>query len=158
MLSNIYANYITKGISNIQMSEIEIKIVDFNSNFSDLKKIRTAVFIEEQKVPPELEWDDFDNDATHFLAYSNNEPVGTARLLSSGHIGRMAILKGYRNRKIGQNMLKYVIEIAKNKSFSQIELSAQEHAVGFYIKQGFVIISDTYLDAGIPHYDMKYTH
>ena len=140
------------------MSKIEIKIVDFNSNSTDLKSIRTTVFIEEQKVPLELEWDEFDKDATHFLAYYNNIPVGTARLLNDGHIGRMAILKEYRNRKIGQNMLKYVLESAKNKHFTKIELSAQEHAVGFYIKQGFVIISDTYLDAGIPHYDMKYTH
>lgn len=139
------------------MTDIRIKIVDFRTNHLELEKIRTAVFIEEQKVPPELEWDEFDKEAIHFLAYYDNKPVATARLLKDGHIGRMAVLKDYRNRKIGKNMLKYVLKTAKMKSLKTIELSAQKHAVDFYIKQGFIITSDTYLDAGIPHYDMKYT-
>lgn len=138
------------------MNEITIKIVDFNNNFSEIEKIRTAVFIQEQKVPIELEWDEFDNDSTHIIAYYDNKPVGTARLLSDGHIGRMAVLKPYRNRKVGQNMLKYILKIAQNKSINNIELSAQEHAVGFYKKYGFSVVSDVYLDAGIPHFNMKY--
>lgn len=139
------------------MTDIKIKIVDFKSNHIELERIRTAVFIAEQKVPPELEWDEFDKEAIHFLAYYDNKPVATARLLKDGHIGRMAVLKDYRNRKIGKNMLKYVLKTAKMKSLKTIELSAQEHAVDFYIKQGFIITSESYLDAGIPHYDMKYT-
>jgi len=138
------------------MSELVIKTVDFNNNFSEIEKIRTAVFIKEQKVPIKLEWDEFDEDSTHIIAYYNNKPVGTARLLNDGHIGRMAVLKAYRNRNIGQNMLKYILEIAKKQSFKTIGLSAQEHAVEFYKKYGFMVTSDVYLDAGIPHYDMKY--
>lgn len=140
------------------MTKVEIKMVDFTSHYEELKKIRTLVFIEEQNVPKELEWDEFDKDSLHFIAYYNSKPVGTARLLTDGHIGRMAILKEFRNRKIGKNMLKYVLNVAKAKSMIKIELSAQEHAIGFYIKQGFDVISDVYLDAGIPHYDMKYTN
>ena len=138
------------------MSNIIIKTVDFRSSFAEIEEIRTAVFIKEQHVPIELEWDGFDNDSTHILAYYDNKPVATARLLNDGHIGRMAVLKEYRNRNIGQNMLKYILKLAKDKSMQKIELSAQEHAVAFYKKYGFSVTSDVYLDAGIPHYDMVY--
>jgi len=138
------------------MNSIEIKTVDFKEHFSEIKEIRTTVFINEQNVPVELEWDEFDNDSTHILAYYDNKAVGTARLLADGHIGRMAVLKAYRNRNIGKKMLKYLLELAKNTSNNKIQLSAQEHAVGFYKKQGFNITSDVYMDAGIPHYDMEF--
>jgi predicted GNAT family N-acyltransferase len=138
------------------MSKVIIKTVDFSSDFSDIEKIRSAVFIKEQNVPVELEWDEFDDDSTHILAYYDNKPVGTARLLSDGHIGRMAVLKEYRNRNIGRNMLKYIIDIAQKRSIRNIELSAQEHAVDFYKKYGFSVTSDVYMDAGIPHYNMIY--
>lgn len=138
------------------MNELTIKIADFDKDFSDIENIRTSVFINEQKVPIELEWDEYDHDSTHILAYYNSKPVGTARLLKDGHIGRMAVLKEYRNRNIGKNMLKYILDIAQKKSIKNIELSAQEHATEFYKKYGFSVISDVYLDAGIPHYDMKY--
>lgn len=143
-------------ISSLQMSKIIIKTVDFNNSFSEIKAIRTSVFIKEQHVPVELEWDEFDNDSTHILAYYNNKAVGTARLLNDGHIGRMAVLKAYRNRNIGENMLKYILKLAKTKSIDKVELSAQEHAVEFYKKHGFSVTSDVYLDAGIPHYNMIY--
>lgn len=138
------------------MSKIVIKKVDFKECFSDIEKIRHTVFINEQNVPVELEWDEFDNDSIHILAYYNDKPVGTARLLADGHIGRMAVLKPYRNRKIGENMLKYLINIAAKSAMKNIELSAQEHALDFYKKYGFSVISDVYMDAGIPHYTMVY--
>ena len=138
------------------MSEVIIKTIDFSSYFSDIEKIRSTVFIKEQNVPVELEWDEFDDDSTHILAYYDNKPVGTARLLNDGHIGRMAVLKEYRNRNIGRNMLKYIIDIAQKRSIRNIELSAQEHAVDFYKKYGFSVTSDVYMDAGIPHYNMIY--
>ena len=138
------------------MNNITIKTVDFNQDSSEIKNIRTKVFIQEQNVPTELEWDEFDNDATHILAYYDGKAVGTARLLSDGHIGRMSVLKSYRNRNIGKRMLKYLLEIAQKNSNTKIVLSAQNHAVEFYKKQGFIVTSDIYLDAGIPHYDMEY--
>lgn len=139
------------------MGEIIIKQADFKNDFSDIKEIRTSVFINEQSVPFELEWDEFDNDSIHILAYYDNKAVATARLLADGHIGRMAVLKDYRHRNIGKKMLKYILELAHKRLITKIELSAQEHAIEFYKKQGFSVISDVYLDAGIPHYDMKYT-
>lgn len=138
------------------MSEIIINIADFSNDFSHIKMIRQTVFIDEQKVPEELEWDEFDVQSIHILAYYDGVAVGTARLLPDGHIGRMAVLQNYRNRKVGQSMLKYLLDIAKKDLNNKVLLSAQEQAVVFYQKQGFVVISDVYLDAGIPHFDMEY--
>ena len=138
------------------MGKIVIKIADFDKNFTEIENIRNTVFIEEQNVPKELEWDEQDHESIHILAYYNNEAVATARLLKDGHIGRMAVLKAYRNRHIGKKMLEFMIDIANNKSINTIELSAQEHAVEFYKKYGFSVVSDVYMDAGIPHYDMRY--
>ncbi len=149
-------NFTTRDILSFQMSKIIIRIADFKTDFTQIKEIRTAVFIKEQNVPVELEWDEFDNDSTHILAYYNNKAVATARLVNDGHIGRMAVLKVYRRRNIGKKMLKYILELAHKNQITKIELSAQQHAVEFYKKQGFSVISDIYLDAGIPHYDMKY--
>ena len=138
------------------MNKINIKVVDFKESFPEIKNIRTTVFINEQHVPEELEWDEWDESSTHILAYYDNKVVGTARLLEDGHIGRMAVLKAYRNRNIVKNMLKYIINLAHDKSITNIELSAQEHAVEFYKKYGFSIYGDVYMDAGIPHFDMKF--
>ena len=137
------------------MSNNNIKIVDFDKNLAEIHYIRTKVFIDEQNVPAELEWDEFDADSVHILAYIDNKAVGTARLLRNGHIGRMAVLIEYRNSGIGKNMLNFMINLAGEKSMTNIQLSAQEHAIGFYEKQGFTISSGVYMDAGIPHYDMK---
>ena len=138
------------------MNKITIKEIDFKENFSDIENIRSTVFIKEQHVPEELEWDEYDRKSTHVLAYYGNKAVGTARLLEDGHIGRMAVLKAYRNRNIGKNMLKYLIKLAQEKSIKNIKLSAQEHAVEFYKKYGFSIYGDVYMDTGIPHFDMKF--
>ena len=138
------------------MSNVIIKIVDFEENLSDIKYIRTKVFIEEQKVPVELEWDEYDSDSIHILAYSDDKAVATARLLRDGHIGRMAVLKEFRNLGIGKNMLNFMVDLAHKESISNVKLSAQEQALTFYKKQGFFVTSDVYMDAGIPHYDMEY--
>ena len=103
-------------MSNFRMSNITIKIADFDKDFSDIEKIRSTVFIHEQNVPIELEWDEYDKDSTHILAYYDGMPVATARLLKDGHIGRMAVLKEYRNRHIGENMLKFLRDIAIKNS------------------------------------------
>ena len=139
------------------MSNITVKEVDFAQHLEVLKNIRTEVFIKEQHVPVELEWDEFDGDATHIQAYYNNIPVGTARLINNELIGRMAVLKTYRGLGVGKKMLEFLMTLAHKKGMNTIQLSAQKHAVEFYKKYGFEICSDEYLDAGIPHYTMRYT-
>lgn len=121
--------------------------------------IRQRVFIDEQKVPPELEWDDTDEIADHYLAVlPDNTPVGTARLFSSlgetAHIGRMAIMPGFRGRGVGEALLRHLVGEAA-VDYHEIRLSAQEYAIPFYQRSGFHVCSDRYEDAGISHVDMR---
>lgn len=136
------------------MGKITIKKADFKKNSAEIKRIRTSVFIQEQNVPVELEWDELDKDAIHILAYYDNEVVATARLLNDGQIGRMAVLKSFRRRTIGKKMLNYLLQLADNNNISTIFLSAQTHALDFYKKNGFSVTGSEYMDAGIPHYKM----
>jgi predicted GNAT family N-acyltransferase len=114
------------------------------------------VFINEQKVPESLEWDDFDHDAIHLIAIDKGtNTIGCARILANGHIGRMAVLKGKRGKGVGKALLAKAISICKVNGYKQLRLSAQNHAVIFYEKFGFTICSDEYLDANIWHVDMQ---
>lgn len=124
-----------------------------------IRDIRQKVFVEEQKVPPELEWDYTDEIADHFLAVlPDNTPVGVARLFSTlgetGHIGRMAILPEFRGRGMGEAMLRHLITESAGQ-YQELKLSAQQHAIEFYQRAGFHVCSEPYDDAGIPHLDMR---
>jgi predicted GNAT family N-acyltransferase len=136
------------------MNEIHIRVADWKKDQAALRRIREAVFIAEQAVPAELEWDADDANAVHFLAFEGEYPMGTARLLPDGHIGRVAVLKDWRGLKVGDKLLRSVIEEAEKRGLKQQMLSAQVHASPFYERFGFSIVSGEFLDAGIPHVDM----
>ena len=120
-----------------------------------LSQIRRQVFIEEQQVPEELEWDGEDEAAIQLLAYFNDTPIGTLRLLDSGYLGRMAVLKAYRNRGVGHALMQTMIDIAEENGLVTLELSAQTHALPFYLQFGFVANGEIFMDAGIPHRHMS---
>jgi len=141
----------TKPQAPVQISE-----VDWDSAKKLLSAIRTEVFIKEQRVPPELEWDDLDQSAKHLLALdSNGEPVGCARIIAPGSIGRMAVLENRRGQGVGQALLSAAIAVCKQHGWTNIVLSAQTYAIPFYEKSGFIVTSGVYIDAGIPHRDMS---
>ena len=117
--------------------------------------IRFAVFVQEQGVPPEIELDDMDGRCLHAVAFHDNLPVGTARLLPDGHIGRMAVLGEWRGRGVGGRMLATLIERARARGDREVALSAQVHAVPFYRAHGFVEEGAEYLEAGIRHQSMR---
>jgi tRNA(adenine34) deaminase len=120
-----------------------------------LSRIRFTVFVEEQKVPAEIEIDALDPDCEHALAFDpGGQAIGCGRLLPDGHIGRMAVLAAWRGRGVGARVLLHLIERATARGFSEVVLSAQTHAIGFYERMGFTAYGDIYLDAGIPHRDM----
>jgi predicted GNAT family N-acyltransferase len=120
-----------------------------------LSDIRRKVFIEEQAVPPALEWDGYDASAQHLLALdAHGQPIGCARILP-GHIGRMAVLSHWRNQGVGAALLASAIDYAATLGWPEVKLSAQTHAIAFYEKAGFIVCSEVYLDAGIPHRDMR---
>ncbi|MBB3101649.1 GNAT family N-acetyltransferase [Azomonas macrocytogenes] len=136
------------------MSEIEVRIADWYGDNIDLRRIREAVFIAEQSVPPELEWDAEDVDAIHFLALEDEYAVGTARLLRDGHIGRVAVLRDWRGMQIGGALMRASIHKAESMGLKELKLAAQVQAVPFYERLGFHVISDEFLEAGIPHVEM----
>ncbi len=139
-----------------RFSDIAVRRVNWDSAASDLHAIRRKVFVEEQKVPEELEWDAVDVCCLHVLAATGSgEVIGTGRLLPDGHIGRMAVLLPWRKRGVGGMLLRELIAAARERSHACIELSAQTHAIGFYRRFGFEVVSEEYLDAGIPHRTMR---
>jgi predicted GNAT family N-acyltransferase len=117
--------------------------------------IRLVVFVEEQRVPPELEMDDKDAGCVHALAFEGGRAVATGRLLPDGHIGRMAVLKEWRHRGLGGAILQKLMEAAKQRGDREIVLSAQVHAAAFYRLHGFEAFGEVYEEAGIPHQDMR---
>lgn len=135
------------------MGDVQIRIADWNATPA-LRSIRQTVFIDEQQVPPELEWDAEDAGATHFLVTLEQQPVGTARLLANGRIGRVALLVPARGKGLGHVLMRAVMAHAQQAGMTCLTLSAQTHALEFYRQLGFETCSDTYLDAGIPHQDM----
>lgn len=135
------------------MSDVQVRTADWNSTPA-LRSIRQTVFIDEQQVPAELEWDADDAGATHFLLTLDQQPVGTARLLDSGRIGRVALLVSARGQGLGHVLMRAVMEHAQSAGMTSLTLSAQTHALEFYRQLGFETCSEVYLDAGIPHQDM----
>ncbi|MEN5201385.1 GNAT family N-acetyltransferase [Pseudomonas wadenswilerensis] len=136
------------------MNKIRVRLADWQKDNADIRRIREAVFIAEQNVPPELEWDADDNTAVHFLAMEGDYAIGTARLLPDGHIGRVSVLKDWRGLKVGDALMQAVIVEAQNRDLKQQMLSAQVHATPFYERLGFKVVSEEFLEAGIPHVDM----
>ena len=140
----------------IQLKHIHITQVTWHQAQSQLREVRTKVFIDEQHVPIELEWDDLDETAQHLLVVNDQTyPVACARLLSNGSVGRMAVLIAWRGLGIGSALLNEAISLYVQQGLQTITLSAQVHAVTFYEKAGFVVMSQPYLDANILHVDMQ---
>lgn len=136
------------------MTEIAVRIADWQQDNADLRRIREAVFIAEQSVPPELEWDGDDEQAIHFLALENGYPIGTARLLTDGQIGRVSVLRDWRGMNIGDALMRAVIAEAERRGLREQRLTAQVHATRFYERLGFEVVSEEFLEAGLPHVDM----
>lgn len=136
------------------MNKITVRLADWQKDNADIRRIREAVFIAEQNVPPELEWDADDNIAVHFLAFEGDYAIGTARLLQDGQIGRVSVLKDWRGLKVGDALMQAAITEAQNRDLRQQKLTAQVHATAFYERLGFKVVSEEFLEAGLPHVDM----
>ena len=117
--------------------------------------IRYRVFVIEQQVPIEEEWDGLDPDCLHILAWHGSKALGTARLLPDGHIGRVAVLAEARGLGIGVALMQATIEAARSHGHAHVELAAQTHALPFYERLGFIAFGDEFIDAGIPHRNMR---
>jgi predicted GNAT family N-acyltransferase len=134
---------------------LEIRLLDWPAAQAQAKRIRFEVFVEEQRVPAEIELDEHDAQCLHALAFADARAVGTGRLLPDGHIGRMAVLKDWRGRGAGRAILRALIDAARRRGDGEVLLSAQVHALGFYRAEGFEPQGPVYEEAGIPHQAMR---
>lgn len=140
------------------MEDIAVAEVSFSAAGDDLIRIRREVFIEEQGVSEDEEIDGMDESSTHFIASTDTgEPIGTARLMANGQIGRMAVLKGFRGKGIGLMLLDAAIESARRQGHQKVFLHAQIQVVEFYSRRNFIAYGSTFLDAGIEHRAMELT-
>lgn len=135
---------------------ISLEIVRFAAeDEARIRQVRTPVFVEEQGVSFELDFDGLDKVATHVLATIDGLPVATGRMLDDGHIGRIAVLKNYRKQGLGTKIMSALIEEATNRKYSRVYLGAQKQALGFYSALGFTSFGEEYMDAGIVHVLME---
>lgn len=134
----------------------------------EIRKIRNSVFVEEQGVPADLEWDGVDKDCFHVMAYDeHSSPIGTGRIhinnlvdevsgdtVRVGHIGRIAVLKHWRNFGVGGALLVYLVHIAEAQRLESVFLNSQEHLQGFYENRKFTREGNVFDEAGMPHVRM----
>lgn len=143
-----------KEVWGLLMNKIHVRVADWQKDNADIRRIRDAVFVFEQSVPPELEWDSEDAGALHFLALEGDYAVGTARLLPDGEFGRLSVLKDWRGLNVGEALITAILAEAERRNLKQTRLSAQVHATALYERFGFTVVSDEFLEAGLPHVDM----
>jgi len=131
---------------------------------AQLQSIRRQVFLEEQGIATEEEWDGKDALASteHLLVFTTpgDQAIACARLLNKPEqglqkIGRVAVLASYRGNKVAQHMLEHIIQLAKHHAYQTLELESQCYITSLYEKLGFSICSDIFLDAGIEHVKMQ---
>ena len=146
-------------MSNTPAKEVKIILVtNHDHRFMDAADIRRKVFIEEQKVPANMEWDPHDGISAHLILYCLGKPAGTLRFypdLNRQHIGRVAVLPQYRRRGFGRQLLERCLTEGRRLGFAYATLNAQSEKIGFYSAFGFHAIGEEFMEAGIPHRRME---
>lgn len=132
-----------------------VRLAHWPQDTAMLRQVRESVFILEQQVPADLEWDGIDADCVHALAIGpDGQAIGTGRLLPDGHIGRMAVLREWRNKGVGTRLMGILMAEARRRNYPRLVLNAQVSALPFYARFGFAARGDEFIEAGIPHLEM----
>ena len=137
------------------LTNVKITQVSWREAENYLREVRQMVFVEEQAIAPDFEWDELDASALHILALFDNQPIACLRIIDFHKIGRMAVLKEWRGMGLGTALLLEAVAVCKKYGSKSIHLSAQTHAIEFYRKAGFKVTSNEYCDVHIPHVDMQ---
>lgn len=133
-----------------------VEPIDYASGLGDLRAVRETVFVHEQQVPIEEEWDALDPLCLHVIARdADGAPIGTARLTPEHKIGRMAVLAGWRGRGVGDALLGALMSKARERGWAEVSLNAQVTAQTFYARHGFVPCGERFMEAGIEHQGMR---
>jgi predicted GNAT family N-acyltransferase len=136
---------------------MEIRWLNGSENLSDAFEIRNHVFIQEQKVPEELELDEFDKVSEHIVLYYNKKPVATGRIIIQDDkyfLGRIAVIKKYRSKGFGKVVVQEMINKLFNDGVNEVFIHAQAYVKEFYEKLGFKTYGDRFNEAGIEHVHM----
>ena len=138
---------------------LDIKVGDWVALGHEASKVRTAVFVQEQGIPLEMEWDAHDSSALHVVASNSlGQAVATARLVrhanTVGKIGRMAVHHALRGSHVGREILQTLMNAARQRGDTEVILHAQRSAEGFYLRQGFSVRGAPFQEAGIAHIEM----
>lgn len=138
------------------MSGWRVDVVDYAAALPALRLVRDRVFVDEQRVPVEIERDAIDPACTHVLARdAADRPIGTGRLMPDGRIGRMAVLRDWRGRGVGRALLLRLVDAARDAGLRELSLHAQVDAEPFYAAEGFLPVGDRFEEAGIWHQAMR---
>ncbi|TXC90706.1 GNAT family N-acetyltransferase [Metabacillus litoralis] len=136
---------------------MEIKQVTTNEQLEDAYFVRKTVFVDEQQVPLEEEIDQHEDEATHVVLYDDNQPSGAGRVRiveGYGKIERICVMKSARKKGVGKVIVTKLEELATKQGVKKLKLNAQTHAIPFYNKLGYEVVSEEFMDAGIPHVTM----
>lgn len=137
-------------------ADFRVEPADYTVDFADLRAVREPVFVVEQQVPIEDEWDELDPQCRHVLARDTlNRPIGTGRLTPERKIGRMAVVADWRGKGVGGAILEALMDEARALGWPEVTLNAQTHAMPFYASYGFEAFGDEFMEAGIPHRKMR---
>lgn len=139
------------------MPGLDIHIAENKKEIDQVMKIREIVFIAGQNVDWDIEMDEFDKDASHFIALLDGKPAGCARLRffkKKAKLERIAVLPEYRKRGIGRKIVEYLVNYSKEKGAEEAYMNAQVYANDFYVKCGFAPRGPEFMEAGIVHREM----
>lgn len=142
--------------SKLPAPDFRIEPADYKADLNALRAVRETVFVAEQQVPIDEEWDEIDPVCRHLLARDTaDRPIGTARMSRDGKIGRIAVVSEWRGRGVGAALLRTLLEQARDQGLPEVQLSAQVSALEFYRKYGFADFGERFMDAGIEHQSMR---
>jgi len=142
------------------VNKLDVRLVKNKKEYNKIINIRETVFIKEQNVPKEIEMDEFDKEAEHFIAYLKDKPIGCARTRKINNyvkLERIAILKEYRGKGYGRDLTNFLINLCRKKGFKEVHLHSQINVSDFYEKLGFKKIGGIFLEADIEHIEMIQT-
>ncbi|HHY21874.1 MAG TPA: GNAT family N-acetyltransferase [Bacilli bacterium] len=137
---------------------MDIVLVETKQQLKDAYAVRMKVFVEEQGVPQEIEIDGFEDQATHFVVYDKEVPIGAGRFRRLDEIGkveRICILDDFRKTGAGKRLMEKIEEVMKQQGLKKAKLNAQTHAESFYKRIGYTTVSELFYEANIPHVTME---
>jgi predicted GNAT family N-acyltransferase len=136
--------------------DFHVEPASWERDLADLRAVREPVFLVEQNIPPEMEWDELDPKSRHVIARDRDgRPIGTGRLTPEHGIGRMAVLAEWRGKGVGEAIMRVLLEQARQLGYPTVELHAQSHAIPFYAKLGFAPYGEEFVECEIPHRMMR---